>query len=285
MTRIFVSFSHADALIAESLVNWLSSLEDVEPFYSPHHALGISAGKPWFERIVEELRNSEGLIFLATPSSVAEPWPLFEVGAVFGRRFPTVSILVGMPPKDLPGPMAPIQAVSATESTDIFQKRVLAAFALDSKCAQSPETTNRLGEFHRRAAAYRAPQKTSALEVTIDVMHSIPEHGPRPATSEKIVLVKVINRNSHAVRIASVCLEQPSAPGETNRTFITSSRIRLPQIVAAHDAATFVFPALQQLVGVPLTALASLTTGEELKSAATATITQQMLDENPYVRK
>lgn len=123
---IFVSFSHADERLASHLFDVLD-VAGLSPFKASDPEKGLPAGEGYFENLLAKLREVDSLVFLATPSSVTEAWPVFEAGAVVGRRCRALSICVGINVGALPRPLQPIQAVLATEHLKV--KHALAQVA------------------------------------------------------------------------------------------------------------------------------------------------------------
>lgn len=111
---VFLSFSHVDEAVAALLFDALDTA-GLAPFKSSDPQKGLPPGEGYFENLLKKLREVDCLVLLATPSSVAEPWPTFEAGALVGRGRPVLSICVGVGIDQLPAPLRPIQAVASAD--------------------------------------------------------------------------------------------------------------------------------------------------------------------------
>lgn len=120
---IFISFSHNDEQLAALLTKAVEAA-GLTPFLSSDGKRGLPGGEGWFAELIAKIRSSAGLIFLATPSSVNEDWPTFEVGGVYCAGHRALSVCVGVTPADLPKPLQQIQAVSVGESDEKVMHRI-----------------------------------------------------------------------------------------------------------------------------------------------------------------
>lgn len=104
---------------------WMSS-EDMRP------------GTPWPWEIGIRLSEARVGIVCLTPQNLASPWILFESGALshtFGRNW-VIPYLFDLSPADLSGPLAQLQAISATE------EGTRKLFKLLNEVAEEPRLTD-----------------------------------------------------------------------------------------------------------------------------------------------
>jgi hypothetical protein len=134
---------------------------------------GLKGGKAWFEGIMAGLRASTGLVYVATPNSVTKHWPTFEVGVVFGRDCPSLTILCqGAGHGDAPEPLKNIQNVLASDSDETIKAKIAQVVGRTSQDLWSdPMAAKALGAFLELAR--KKPEV--ALNET---------KGPTPATSK-----------------------------------------------------------------------------------------------------
>ncbi|SRR5579862_2089609 len=105
--KIFISWSgDRSKQIAVALNKWIKMvLQATEPWISTND---IDGGSVWFNKITEQLKDSQTSIICLTPENVNEPWILFEAGAVAkGVEANRVcTLLIGLSPTDVRGPLA-----------------------------------------------------------------------------------------------------------------------------------------------------------------------------------
>ncbi len=125
---IFVSFSREDEDLAAAFDKILS-VAGVKTFKTSAPESGLPGGEAWFENIMKMLRTANGLVYVATPTSIKEHWRTFEVAAVFSRRNPALTILAqGLGHDDAPSPLKNIQNVTVDEPEELIKARI--AFAV-----------------------------------------------------------------------------------------------------------------------------------------------------------
>jgi hypothetical protein len=77
----------------------------------------IAAGDNWLKSIEQALDRASLLLVLCSPASVRRPWINFEAGAAWMKRSPIIPVChSGLQPRDLPMPLAILQAVVASTS-------------------------------------------------------------------------------------------------------------------------------------------------------------------------
>lgn len=113
---IFISWSgKASHTVGLALKEWLPSvIQSIEPFISSED---IAKGTRWFSEIETQLGKSNFGIICLTPENYAEPWILFEAGAIskcLGESS-VAPILLGMSISDLKGPLAQFNATQANK--------------------------------------------------------------------------------------------------------------------------------------------------------------------------
>jgi hypothetical protein len=109
--KVFISWSGMRSrLIAEALRSWLPRvLQSVRPWMSNED---ISAGSRWLSEVSNELSEARVGIICVTPENQANPWLLFEAGALSKTLDQTYvcPILLGLSPSQLSGPLSQFQA-------------------------------------------------------------------------------------------------------------------------------------------------------------------------------
>ncbi len=113
MSDIFVSYSFKDGEIAEFLCKHLTD-EGLDVFRAP---LSVSPGERWDEKILENLKNSPWVLFLASKAACASPIVQQEVGVALGKEKHLVPIVWDMDPSELPGWLKNVQALDLRNSS------------------------------------------------------------------------------------------------------------------------------------------------------------------------
>lgn len=108
--QVFISFSRKDDEIARALAAAIRAT-GFDAFCSADALHGVRGGAPWFQELCRGMQRSACFIFVCTPYAIAEPWPLFEMGAAIGRKKPAVILRVRVPVEKLPAPLQQIQAI------------------------------------------------------------------------------------------------------------------------------------------------------------------------------
>src|SRR5262245_45225034 len=111
--KVFISWSgERSKSIATELTGWLKMvIQNVEPWMSND----IDPGSRWAGELADALRDAKFAILCLVPENLANPWVLFEGGAVSGAiGKPLVCpYLFGMDYADLSYPLAQFQAKKA----------------------------------------------------------------------------------------------------------------------------------------------------------------------------
>jgi TIR domain-containing protein len=112
--KILISHSTKDTEIVEIISTALkrSSLGQLSCWYSSDNSGtgGIQAGRPWYDKLRQELENTQAILCVVTPNSINSAWLYFESG--FGAALDDVLIipvLLGMRIDDIGMPLAGYQ--------------------------------------------------------------------------------------------------------------------------------------------------------------------------------
>lgn len=108
MTDIFISYSTADERIAQFLRQHLCS-EGMQVFLA---SASLQPGQKWTQEILDALRSSSWVLFLASRTACASPWVQQELGAALITQKQLVPIVWDMPPSELPGWVQHYQALN-----------------------------------------------------------------------------------------------------------------------------------------------------------------------------
>lgn len=107
MADIFVSYSVKDKKIAEFLFNHLTG-EGLDVFMAP---FSVNTGERWDEKILNNLKNSSWILFLASKAACESAIVQQEVGVALGTGKNIVPIVWDMDPSGLPGLVRNMQAL------------------------------------------------------------------------------------------------------------------------------------------------------------------------------
>jgi hypothetical protein len=125
--QIFLAYSAHDRAWAEQFNDALREAG----IHAWFDYVEILPGDAWKERIETALRESETLVFILTPSSVSDPWTLFELGAAVGGHKRIIPVVAkefdrrSMPP--LIGRYQFLEAASAKEAARRVAETLAAA--------------------------------------------------------------------------------------------------------------------------------------------------------------
>ena len=107
MPDIFISFSHHDEQLATFLYHHLMQ-EKLNVFLAP---ISIKPGERWGQEILNNLKNSSWIIFLASKNACVSPYVQQELGAALITNKKIVPIVWDMDPSELPGWINQFQAM------------------------------------------------------------------------------------------------------------------------------------------------------------------------------
>jgi hypothetical protein len=113
MSDVFISFSSKDERLAQFVQEHLIA-SGVSAFVAP---TSLRPGEQWSPEILNALRASNWVIFLASRAACASPWVQQELGAAIGMQKQLVPIVWDMAPTDLPGWTARHQPINLAGSS------------------------------------------------------------------------------------------------------------------------------------------------------------------------
>lgn len=108
MPDVFISYSSHDAAFAQAVQQHLTQ-EGVSVFLAP---ISISPGKSWAPEVLNNLRASPWVIFLASRAACASPYVQQELGGAVLANKKIVPIVWDMPTSMLPGWIGQYQAIN-----------------------------------------------------------------------------------------------------------------------------------------------------------------------------
>ncbi|MEM9271923.1 MAG: SUMF1/EgtB/PvdO family nonheme iron enzyme [Cyanobacteria bacterium P01_F01_bin.143] len=152
MTRIFISHSHADQVIAKKLVDYLLAaltVGDADIRCTSVSGHKLPPGKNIEGQLKKEINGDIALIGILTQSSLRSQWVLFELGAAWGMGKLVIPVLgAGVKKEDLPGPLKGYIPVSIEDQE--------VAFALNDMIGELASNLNEIEEkFRNRNSAER----------------------------------------------------------------------------------------------------------------------------------
>lgn len=108
MPDIFISYSTSDERIARFMHQHLSD-EGMQVFLA---SASLQPGQRWSQEILNALRSSSWVLFLASRAACASPWVQQELGAALITQRKLVPIVWDMPPSERPGWVKEHQALN-----------------------------------------------------------------------------------------------------------------------------------------------------------------------------
>lgn len=117
MPTVFISYSSNDGETARQLHTALT-LAGATPFLAE---LNQAPGVTWKEEILENLRQSQWVFFLATPNSCRSQAVAHEIGASLALKKKFIPILCGVNSSELPDWVDDIQAIDLRDAGRITQ--------------------------------------------------------------------------------------------------------------------------------------------------------------------
>jgi TIR domain len=113
MPDVFISFSSKDEKLARFVQDHLMA-GGVSVFLVP---ASLHPGEEWSPQILNALRGSNWVIFLASRAACASSWVQQELGAAIGMQKKLVPIVWDMAPSELPGWTAQHQPINLAGSS------------------------------------------------------------------------------------------------------------------------------------------------------------------------
>lgn len=117
MPSVFISYSSKDSEVAQQL-HLALSLAGASPFLAE---LNLTPGKKWKDEILENLRQSQWVFFLATPNSCNSQAVAHEIGASLVLKKQFIPLMLGVTPSDLPDWVDDVQAIDMKDTSRISQ--------------------------------------------------------------------------------------------------------------------------------------------------------------------
>jgi hypothetical protein len=121
---VLISHSSRDAKLAEAMVDLLRSGIGLLPEHircSSVDGYRLPAGAHAETQLRQEVNATRVLIGLITPSSLASPYVLFELGARWGGGNPLIPVLAGVTTNELRGPLSGLNALLCSEEAQLHQ--------------------------------------------------------------------------------------------------------------------------------------------------------------------
>lgn len=113
MSDVFISYSVKDENLAQFVRSHLVA-QGLDVFLA---SISLDIGEHWTPQIIEALRNSEWVFFLASKNALASPNVQQEIGgAIFGKK-KLVPIMWDVQPNDLPRWVSDFQGLVLTGRT------------------------------------------------------------------------------------------------------------------------------------------------------------------------
>lgn len=108
--NIFISHCAVDAVVAKNVSEVLNtlSLHQFRTWFSSSEEIdeGFMPGDMWFQRICNEILQSDVLIAILTPNSIHRPWIYYETGIAQGKEGCTIMpICIGINKDEIPAPL------------------------------------------------------------------------------------------------------------------------------------------------------------------------------------
>ena len=129
--KILISHASEDEPAATLLKELIErcSLRRIEVWFSSDQSPsgGIALGASWFSNLLLRLAETDMIVALVTPNSIASPWLYFECGFVANKGKATiVPLTLGLPVADLPMPLSAYQGhdLSASNAIPTFMQKL-----------------------------------------------------------------------------------------------------------------------------------------------------------------
>lgn len=121
MPDVFISYSSKDSELARWLYSRLAELK-VTTFLAE---LSIQGGADWKPEVLQNLREAEFVLFLATPNSCSSDAVKHEIGGALALQKVFLPIMAGVQPSQLPSWIQDKQAVNiydGEQSRAVFER-------------------------------------------------------------------------------------------------------------------------------------------------------------------
>jgi len=110
MADVFISYSIKDEEFAKFMHKHLTN-EGLSVFMA---SVSLAPGQQWSQEILQNLKSSPWVLFLASKAACASPFVQQEIGAAIIAEKRLVPIIWDMEPSDLPGWANQVQALNLT---------------------------------------------------------------------------------------------------------------------------------------------------------------------------
>lgn len=117
MPHVFISYSSKDSEIAKKL-HYFLTCAGTEPFLAE---INVAPGAKWKEDILENLRQSTWVFFLATPNSCQSRPVAHELGASLALKKKIIPIMWNVTAESLPDWVDDTQAVDIRDAPKVAQ--------------------------------------------------------------------------------------------------------------------------------------------------------------------
>ena len=135
MPDIFISYSQQDASFAEFLHRHLAN-EDVNVFMA---SVSLKPGQKWSEEIIEQVKQSSLVLFLASKAACASAYVQQELGIALATNKEIVPVVWDIDPSKLPGWMSRLQALDIQGASPDQIREQMSAIANKIKSKKTSE--------------------------------------------------------------------------------------------------------------------------------------------------
>lgn len=153
---VFISHSNEDAALAEALIELLKSALGLVPSQircSSVDGYRLPVGVNTESKLREEVNAARVVVGLITPSSLASCFVMFELGARWGANLFLAPLLAGVKPGEMSGPLALLNALSASSEAQLHQLLEDVARALDLRLQNTASYLRYIGHVKQLADA------------------------------------------------------------------------------------------------------------------------------------
>jgi hypothetical protein len=122
--KILISHAIEDERPASLLKDLIErcSLKRIEVWFSSDQSAsgGIALGVSWFSNLLQRLSETDMIVALITPRSIASPWLYFECGHLANKgKSSIVPLTLGLPVSEIPMPLSAYQGHDLSVSTTV----------------------------------------------------------------------------------------------------------------------------------------------------------------------
>jgi hypothetical protein len=123
--KVLISHSHDEKPLAGAWKELLEnvSLSGIQVWFSSDssHVGGMPIGREWRDQLYDRLADSEFILAIQTPSSIARPWIMWECGVASGieKERGLIPIIFSMGRGDLASPLASYQVYQGEDKEQV----------------------------------------------------------------------------------------------------------------------------------------------------------------------